>query len=113
VIGDGSLKNELYYLNQEKFNRNSRKEEKLSTLWHRRIGHLSNKILKYLFDFLNLDNSSCEVCKLGKYTRLPFNLSICKSEKPFDLIHSDVWDPTPIESFNGYKYFIIFIDNFV
>jgi hypothetical protein len=34
VIGDGSLKNRFYYLNKKKFNLNSRKEEKLSTLWH-------------------------------------------------------------------------------
>jgi hypothetical protein len=52
------------------------------------------------------------VCKLGKHTRLPFNPSSCKSSKPFELIHSDVWDPAPFESFNVYKYFIIFIDNF-
>jgi hypothetical protein len=65
-----------------------------------------------LFDFSNLNNSSCEVCKLGKCTKLSFNLSTYKSEKLFDLIHSNVWGPAPIESFNGYKYFIIFIDDF-
>jgi transposase InsO family protein len=52
------------------------------------------------------------VCKLGKHTRLPFYSSNCKSEKPFDLIHSDVWGPAPIESFNGNKYFVLFIDDF-
>jgi Integrase core domain len=37
---------------------------------------------------------------------------IIKVKKPFELIHSDVWGPAPIESFNGYRYFIIFIDDF-
>jgi hypothetical protein len=73
---------------------------------------LSDKILKCLFNFLKLINSYCAVCELGKCTRLSFNLSNHKSEKYFDLIHSDVWGPTSIESFNVYKYFIIFIDDF-
>jgi hypothetical protein len=45
-------------------------------------------------------------------THLPFPLSKCKSKKPFELIHSDVWEPAPLDSFNGYKYFVIFIDDF-
>jgi hypothetical protein len=32
VIGEGLLNNGLYYLNQEKFNLNTRKEDELSTL---------------------------------------------------------------------------------
>ena len=43
---------------------------------------------------------------------MPFKLSSCKSGKPFDLVHSDVWGPAPINSYNGYKYFVIFIDDF-
>ena len=46
------------------------------------------------------------MCKLEKHTRLSFHLSKSKSEKPFE------WGHTPIESFNGYKYFVTFIDNF-
>jgi hypothetical protein len=29
----------------------------------------------------------------------------------FDIVHSDVWGPT-IESFDGYKYFVSFVDDF-
>ena len=29
----------------------------------------------------------------------------------FKLVHSDVWGPT-IESFDGYKYFVILVDDF-
>jgi hypothetical protein len=65
----------------------------VGTLWHKRIEHHSDKILKSIFDFKNLDCSSCEVCKLEKYTMLPFGHSICKSSKPFELIYSDVWGP--------------------
>ena len=112
IIGEGFLENGLYILSEEKCNFNIKKEEELGTLWHKRIGHPSDKILKCIFDFKQLDCSSCEICKLGKHTRLPFSLSNCKSKKPFEIIHSDVWGPAPIESFNGYKYFVIFIDDF-
>jgi hypothetical protein len=90
----------------------AKREEELGTLWHRRIGHPSDNILKYIFDFKNINCSKCEVCMLGKHTKLSFSLSSCKSKKPFELIHSDVWGPALIDSFNGFKYFVIFIDDF-
>jgi hypothetical protein len=55
---------------------------------------------------------NCEVCKLAKQTKLPFSHSTSTSGARFDLIHSDVWGPAPIESYNGFKYFVIFIDDF-
>jgi GAG-pre-integrase domain len=78
VIGEGLIKNVLYYLDQAKFNFNIRREDQLSIIWHRRIGHPSNRVLKNIFNFSNLDNSSCETYKLGKLTRLPFNVSTSK-----------------------------------
>jgi hypothetical protein len=30
----------------------------------------------------------------------------------FELVHSDVWGPAPIISYNDYRYYVIFIDNF-
>jgi GAG-pre-integrase domain len=102
LIGEGFCENGLYFLNKEKYIFNTKNEKELSTLWHNRIGHPSDKILKSIFDFKGLDSSNCEIYKLGKHTRLPFDSSNYKSKKSFELIHSDVWDPAPIESFNGY-----------
>jgi GAG-pre-integrase domain len=112
VIGEGFLQNELYNLREKKFIFNTKKDEELGKLWHKKIGHPSNKILKCLFYFSKLDCSSYEICNLGKHTKLPFKLSNCNSDEPFVLVHSNVWGPAPIDSYNGYKYFMIFIDDF-
>jgi hypothetical protein len=90
VIGECFLQNGLYNFNERKFNFNIKREEELRKFWHKRIGHPSNKILKYFFDFPKLDCSSYEICNLEKHTKLPFKLSSCISDEPFELVHSDV-----------------------
>jgi hypothetical protein len=43
---------------------------------------------------------------------LPFNPSFSSSSAPLDLIHSDLWGPSPIVSQKGMKYYVIFIDDY-
>jgi hypothetical protein len=93
VIGEGFLQNRLYNLGERKNNFNVKKDDELGRLWHKRIRHPSDRILKCPFDFLKLDCSSCEICNLEKHTKLSFKLSNCTSNEPFELVHSDVWGP--------------------
>ena len=51
-------------------------------------------------------------CQFGKQTVLPFNNSVSHALSSFDLIHSDVWGPSPISTPGGSRYFVIFVDDF-
>ncbi|CAJ2637857.1 unnamed protein product [Trifolium pratense] len=86
-------------------------------LWHSRLGHISASRLKYLVSTGALgklqisDISDCCGCKLAKFSALPFNKSVSVSSEPFDLVHSDVWGPSPVLTKGGSKYYVSFIDD--
>ena len=51
-------------------------------------------------------------CQLGKQIALPFNNSVSHALSSFDLIHFDLWGPSPISTPGGSRYFVIFVDDF-
>ncbi|KAA0047306.1 Retrovirus-related Pol polyprotein from transposon TNT 1-94 [Cucumis melo var. makuwa] len=86
--------------------------------WHLRLGHASPEKLRHLI-FINHLNSTtkfvpfnCLNCKLAKQPALSFFTSTSISDKPFDLIHSDIWGPAPTSTVHGYRYYVTFIDDF-
>jgi hypothetical protein len=88
-----------------------------SSLWHRRLGHPSNKVLRTLVSrsllgsFSRLSNSPCSHCALAKSIKLPFSSHDHCSTEPFALIHSDVW-MSPVVSVSGYRYYVLFTDDY-
>ncbi|KAJ0075240.1 hypothetical protein Patl1_34523 [Pistacia atlantica] len=90
----------------------------LSMVWHRRLGHPNTQILSHILNsgFLgNKERSSlsleCDSCKLGKSKTLPFPLHASRASHCFDLIHSDVWGPSPVSSHEKFKYYLTFVDD--
>ncbi|GAA0164673.1 hypothetical protein LIER_39831 [Lithospermum erythrorhizon] len=87
-----------------------------TSLWHRRLGHLSSDVLLRLVRNKNIDcntfisNTLCNVCELGKQSKLPFSYSTTIVSRPFELIHSDVWQ-SPILSPSSMRYYVIFSDH--
>ncbi|KAI5330217.1 hypothetical protein L3X38_029615 [Prunus dulcis] len=88
-----------------------------SSLWHRRLGHPSNKVLDTLVSqsllgsSFRLPNDHCKHCALAKSIRLSFSPIEHSTVAPFDLIHSDVW-MSPIASISGFRYYVLFTDDF-
>ena len=86
-------------------------------LWHSRLGHASISKVKQLVSsglLGSVSNKSfdCMPCQFGKQTALPFNNSVSHALSSFDLIHYDVWGPSPISTPSGSRYFVIFVDDF-
>ena len=87
-------------------------------VWHRRLGHPNTQILSHVLNSDlpgNKDRYSlsleCDSCKLGKSKTLPFPLHASRASHCFDLIHSDVWGPSPVSSHEKFKYYVTFIDD--
>lgn len=92
-----------------------------SDVLHRRLGHTSLPILKKVINLCNSklntrDNSNilsfCDACKHGKQHWEHFPKAETKSVSPLELIHTDLWGPSPTISKEGYKYYIHFVDDY-
>ena len=87
-------------------------------LWHSRLGHVSSSSWRFLASIGALGNLktcgifNCSRCIQAKFPALPFNQSIYISSSPFDLIHSNIWGPSPISTKGGSRYYVSFIDDY-
>ena len=83
--------------------------------WHHRLGHLCGSRLSTLINSGCLGQTSiessfqCKGCTLGKQIQLTYSSSTSHSARRFDLIHSDVWGPTPFATKVGHKYYVILL----
>lgn len=126
IIAEGVKENGLYclkfFLINSEENAHVSKEEQYE-LWHQRFGHLGKdnmfKLIKNdMVQGLDIKNSSistelCQPCLAGKQTRNPFNKNKeSRSRRPLELVHSDVWGPSPEPNHDGSRYFVSFIDDF-
>ncbi|XP_021757931.1 uncharacterized protein LOC110722967 [Chenopodium quinoa] len=92
VIGMGDLKDGLYYLREDASIAAISVEDTLK-LWHKRLGHPSEKVVKllpFLSNFSGHLNKNCEVCHRSKHTRDKFPLSDNKASRIFEIVHCDL-----------------------
>ena len=117
TIGEGFFLQGLYYLSSSSQNNTKNQVSIFSSirqeqsLWHQRLAHPSDSVLTKLMPHLEIKNFACDTCHLSKSTRLPFPTSTSRANRMFDVVHSDIWGPI-LESFDGYKYFVSFVDDF-
>lgn len=92
-------------------------------LWHKRLGHLNFKSIETLIKkdlvhglndlrILNFNNKQCENCFLGKMSRQPYKGIRTKASRPLELIHTDVCGPIDPVTWDGFKYFLTFTDDY-
>lgn len=93
------------------------------TLWHRHFAHLNHGDVRKLInaqlvngiEIKSKDSPDpiCEPCIAGKQTCSDMSkiATYCASGL-LQLVHSDVHGPLPVQTRNGYKYWITFIDDF-
>ena len=54
----------------------------------------------------------CSPCQLAKAHRLPFEINEKRALHVLDIVHCDLWGPSPVESVDAYRYYAIFVDDY-
>ena len=91
--------------------------ENSSSLWHKRLGHISKRRIERLvsngiLDSLDFaDFEICTNCIKGKQTNTR-RFGATRATDVLELIHTDICGSFPMVSWNGQQYFIMFIDDF-
>ena len=81
-------------------------------LGHASISRVKQLVSRGLLGSVSNKSFDCMPCQFGKQTALPFNNNVSHALSSCDLIHSDVWGPSPISTPGGSRYFVIFVDDF-
>ena len=86
-------------------------------IWHQRLGHPNSNLMHSLIKQFQLPihgslNFNCNACNVAKSHKLPFSESHSHTSKPFQLLHMDVWGPAPIPSFQGFRYYLLILDDY-
>ena len=88
--------------------------------WHECLGHPQIKtVSKIIKEFKlpchkrsTISVSDCVSCRLGKLSKFLLASVHHKSQAPFQIVYSDIWGPAPMPSSTGYRYFVIFVDEY-
>lgn len=87
-------------------------------VWHHRLGHPTLKVLEFVIKDCNLKVAAnegyklCESCQFGKSHSLQFSLSSNRAKTPFELVHSDLGGSSHVETSDGCRYYVLFLDDY-
>ena len=89
-----------------------------TSLWHCRLGHVSEKGMKILLsigkllELKSIDFDMCENCILGKQKKVSFLKTGRKPKaEKLELVHIDLWRSSLVAFLGGSRYYITFIDD--
>ena len=116
LIGTGTRRDGLYYFsNTELVPQVGAIEASSLDLWHRRLGHPSEKVVKLLPQLRNnrdVLDKGCEVCMRAKHSRVRFPLSTNRASRIFEKVHCDLWGPYRHVSSCKARYFLTIVDDY-
>ncbi|KAJ9550796.1 hypothetical protein OSB04_014841 [Centaurea solstitialis] len=87
-------------------------------IWHQRLGHSAVPVVNHVMRVCNIPAKQCcssyfcNSCQLAKAHKLPFSISLSRAAAPFDLVYMDVWGPSPKFSIDGFRYFLLVVDDY-
>ena len=62
----------------------------------------------------SISSLCCVSCELGKHHHATFSSRVnSRSSSPFELVHSNIWGPNHMPSIKGFRYFLLFVDDFL
>ncbi|XP_074297465.1 uncharacterized protein LOC141628191 [Silene latifolia] len=115
-IGVGELRDGLYFFRVvgRKAEVHRVSVEASFDLWHKRLGHPSNKVVTLipLVSKNSIIDAPCDICHHAKQVRSSFYLSNNKASDIFELIHCDLWGAYRTPSSCGAKYFLTIVDDY-
>ncbi|GKE13625.1 retrovirus-related pol polyprotein from transposon TNT 1-94, partial [Tanacetum coccineum] len=92
-------------------------------LWHRRLSHLNFNTINLLskYDIVTslpklkfVKDHLCSSCELGKAKRKSFKTKTTSSSKRrLQILHMDLYGLMRVESFNGKKYVLVIVDDYL
>ncbi|KAD3068636.1 hypothetical protein E3N88_36516 [Mikania micrantha] len=119
VLAQGRCEDGLYVLKSCPQAFNVIKNKASFEIWHSRLGHVSYDTISMLnkLGCVNLTSilskpGICNTCEMSKGHRFPFQLNDKRASHCLDLVHCDLWGPSPISSMNNFRYYVIFVDDF-
>ncbi|KAL2491297.1 Integrase catalytic domain-containing protein [Abeliophyllum distichum] len=112
----------LYYLQGEALHAKDSRWVSINTdrsdIWHRRMGHIENKGLKYLSSLNLLDKdtvaplSFCETCVLVKSHRVIFEIGQHNTKRPLDYIHANLLGLEKYPTHGRNMFFLSIVDDY-
>lgn len=88
-------------------------------IWHARLGHPNMRLIHYMQNTGAIKVSHrqplpfiCEPCTMAKASEFPFSSVNKRSDNPFELVHMDLWGPSPILSKSGFRYYACIVDDY-
>uniref|UniRef100_A0ABD2WT57 Integrase catalytic domain-containing protein n=1 Tax=Trichogramma kaykai TaxID=54128 RepID=A0ABD2WT57_9HYME len=124
VVATGRLEGTVYIMNMRVCTRNAPVTVNVATTedqlqgWHERLGHQDKRHVRKILSQQGIltkykdATSFCDGCVLGKSHRKPFHTRQDRPQKVGELINSDVNGPMSTTSIEGYRYYVVFKDDY-